>query len=91
MKRGEVSRAEFDEACRTLGVTLTQSGEFSASRYASEYTVQYGKQRRVLDMHLKRGTSRDAAKCLRVYWFYDQERERVVIGHLPGHLTTSFT
>ena len=91
MKRGEVSRAEFDEACRNLGVTLTQSGEFSASRYESEYTVQYGKQRRVLDLHLKRGTSRDAAKCLRVYWFYDEERERVVIGHLPGHLTTSFT
>ena len=91
MKRGEVSRAAFDEACRALGVTLTQSGEFSASRYASEYTVQYGKQRRVLDLHLKRGTSRDAAKCLRVYWFYDEERERVVIGHLPGHLTTSFT
>lgn len=91
MKRGELRRADFDEACRRLGVTLTQSGDFSASRYASEYTVQYGKSRRVLDLHLKRGTSRDAAKCLRVYWFYDQERERVVIGHLPGHLTTSFT
>jgi hypothetical protein len=91
MKLGKFSRAAFDESCVRLGVTLTQSGDFSASRYANEYTVTYGKTRRVLDLHLKRGTSRDAAKCLRLYFFWDPAGERVVVGHLPGHLTTSFT
>ncbi len=91
MKRGDVTRAAFDEGCARLGVTLTQSGDFSASRYGNEYTVQYGKERRVLDLHLKRGTSRDPAKCLRLYFFYDDVRARVVVGHLPSHLTTHFS
>jgi hypothetical protein len=88
MKRGAITRAAFDERCAHLGVTLTQTGDFSASRYGNEYTVQYGKERRVLELHLKRGTSRDPAKCLRVYFFHDELRSRVVVGHLPSHLTT---
>jgi hypothetical protein len=40
-------------------------------------------------MHVKKGNSREARNCLRIYFFWDEEREQVVVGHLPAHLTTS--
>jgi hypothetical protein len=91
MRLGSLSRAEFDARCLELGVTLTKSGDASAARYPNEYYVQHRKQRRALDLHLKRGTSRDQAKCLRIYFFWDEEESRVMIGHLPGHLTTAYS
>jgi len=91
MRLGNLCRSEFDARCLELGVTLTKSGDASAARYPNEYYVQHRKQRRALDLHLKRGTSRDQAKCLRIYFFWDEEESRVMIGHLPGHLTTAYS
>jgi hypothetical protein len=88
MRRGTMERAAFDAACAALGVMLTKSGDSSTQVYAREYEVAYEKTRRTLDLHLKRGASRDPTKCLRIYFFYDEATERVVIGHLPSHLTT---
>jgi len=44
-----------------------------------------------MDRHLVKGTSRDPRFCMRIYFFWDDEENVVVVGHLPGHLTTAAT
>jgi hypothetical protein len=44
-----------------------------------------------LDVHLKKGTSRESRHCLRIYFFWDEDSDQVVVGHLPDHLTNDLT
>jgi hypothetical protein len=89
MKLGVGSKPAFDQACADLGLELSRTGEASIARYSGEYVVTYGGQRRELDLHLKKGAAREARNCLRIYFFWDDDAGQVVIGHLPGHLTTA--
>lgn len=91
MRLGQLSRDEFETACGRLGVELSLTGQSSIAKYSSDYTAMYGGARREFDLHLKKGTDRDARNCLRIYFFWDQDSEQVVVGHLPGHLTTEAT
>lgn len=89
MKLGSVSKAEFDRACSELGLELSLTGDASIQQYPSDYVVAFGKERRALELHLKKGASREPKNCLRIYFFWDGDGEQVVVGHLPGHLTTA--
>ena len=91
MKLGAADKRTFDQACSELGLELSLTGEASISRYPGDYVVKYGKERRELDLHLKRGASREPRNCLRINFFWDDDGEQVVVGHLPGHLTTATT
>ncbi len=77
-----------------LGLELSQS--ISASRAGEQgegYFVTYpvsGK-RRMLEFHLKKGSDRDERYSLRIYFFWDGDSKRVVVGWLPGHLDTRGT
>jgi hypothetical protein len=43
-------------------------------------------------MHLKPGrNTRDPTRCLRIYFFWDDEEEQAVVGWLPGHLESRLT
>ena len=55
------------------------------------YSVTYNGIRKVLDRHLKRGNSRDPRFCFRLYFFWDDEAEIVVVGWLPTHLDNRMT
>ena len=49
-------------------------------------------EKRVLAWHLKNGgNTRDPERCLRIYYFWDDETQQVVVGSLPGHLKTRAT
>ena len=51
------------------------------------YAALWRGQRWLLDMHLKNGgNTRDPTRCLRVYFFWDDDERQVVVGSLPGHL-----
>lgn len=89
MKLGNAGKPAFDQACGALGLELSLSGEASILLYPNEYFVSFGGQRRALELHLKKGTSREARNCLRIYFFWDDDADQVVVGHLPGHLTTA--
>ena len=43
-------------------------------------------QRKKFDKHLTKGDGRDPRKCLRIYYFWDNETGMVVVGSLPYHL-----
>lgn len=90
MRRGELARSEFERECAELGVEVSPTGdETSLMRWREDYEVSWGKGKRLLDLHLKKGTSREPKNCLRIYFFWDDDGEQVVVGFLPGHLTTA--
>ena len=51
-----------------------------------EYDVIYNGRKCRLEQLIVKGNDRDPRHCLRIYFFWDDETNRVVIGSLPGHL-----
>lgn len=77
-----------------LGLELSRSISPSRSgEQGDEYFVTYpvsGKTR-MLEFHLKKGSDRDERYSLRIYFFWDGDSRRVVVGWLPNHLDTRGT
>jgi hypothetical protein len=74
-----------------LGLELTNSiTPARAGEQGEDYYVDYPSlgETQFLRHHLKKGTSRDERRCLRVYFFWDETEKLVVIGWLPSHLGT---
>ena len=47
---------------------------------------------RFADWHLKNGgNTRDPARCLRIYYFWDQETRQVVVASMPAHVRSALT
>jgi hypothetical protein len=87
---GAERKAAFENACRELQLEDSLVGE--ATRTHRElYTLNYAGQPRLLDRHLKRGVAHDEARSFRLYYFWDDETETVVVGWLPSHLDNSMT
>lgn len=62
-----------------------------AGRFDNEYKIQWRGGKRFLDMHLKKGTSREPRLSLRIYFFWDDEDKCCVVGWLPSHLTNQLS
>ena len=68
----------------------THTGDKSIEMYPKEYKVKYGKgptgksKEVLLDQHLKVG--KDSRNLIRIYFFYDNVNDLVVVGSLPEHL-----
>lgn len=96
MKRGEGDenlKKEFESKCSELGISEPLPS-FTSSRYGEEgetYFINYAGQRRLLGFHLKKGNSRSVQNCFRLYFFWDDDNENVVVGWLPSHLGTRIT
>lgn len=66
---------------------LEESATGDGVKYAADlYSVQYGGARRPLDRHLKGSDSRDRRFGFRLYFFWDEDEQVVVVGWLPSHL-----
>ncbi len=90
---GKSGKNAFDKKCRELGIEETQtfSGEKPKVKKKEQYKVDDRDGPRWLDRHLKKGTSHDSRLCFRLYFFWDDEEEQVVVGWLPSHLDTRAT
>jgi hypothetical protein len=90
---GPERKSSFERALQELGLRCEPT--FSGSRYGEfgdTYFVDWSGQRRLLDMHLKNGgNTRDPTRCLRIYFFWDDDEQQVIVGSLPGHLDTRLT
>ncbi|WP_157678468.1 hypothetical protein [Mesorhizobium sp. WSM1497] len=75
-----------------LGVHNESSGaEHLLKEQGGTFEIQWGanNRKRLLDMHLQNGgNTRDPARCLRIYYFWDDDTQQVVVGSLPSHLNT---
>jgi len=86
---GTARKHAFEQACHELG--LEESATLSNERYGEHgdtYVVRHGGTKRYLERHLKKGTSRDQRHCFRLYFFWEQSTEQVVVGWLTSHLDT---
>lgn len=83
---GTTERREiYQNALRDLQLEDSATGD--GVKYASDlYSVQYGGVRRTLERHLKGSNSRDRRYGFRLYFFWDEEDQVVVVGWLPSHL-----
>jgi hypothetical protein len=95
MRAGEPGARE-DWVAALEAAELSEAAIFAdpsaAGVYAESYSVQPRDGRRMaLDRHLKRGTSHDPRHAFRLYYAWDEQRGRVVVGSFPGHLRNGLT
>jgi hypothetical protein len=82
----------FDEQCKLLGVEVSGVGKgLTDRRYAREYKRTWQGTEYTLDMHVSRGGGFDPTTLFRCYFAFDEKNRRVIVGHLPTHLTNSIT
>lgn len=87
MRTGFITRGEFDEVCRELGIEEKASiADSAAGELGDTYFVMHHGRRKKMDRHLIKGTSRDPRYCLRIYFFWDEDDSQVVVCSLPQHL-----
>ena len=89
---GSAKVGAFKQACSDLNIEETQT--FAGDRYGEHgdtYFVRYGGQSRLLNRHLKKGSTHDVRRCFRLYFFWDEDSEQAVVGWLPSHLDTRKT
>jgi hypothetical protein len=96
MRLGEPeSREMWEFGLIRLGLDCDRSiSKVRAGQEGDDYYVKYPlgqDQNRFLEFHLRKGTTRDARYCLRIYFFWDEDEKQVVVGWLPSHLDTRST
>lgn len=92
---GMIDRDEFNTQCRQVDAGLDEScaiTDVRAGLQGDTYFVMYDGKRRKLERHLRKGGGgKDPRNQLRIYFFWDDEKQLVVIGDLPEHLDTRAT
>jgi hypothetical protein len=84
------SKAKFEAELQRLKLDNSPVGDATRT-HADHYTIRYGGRPRVLDWHMKRGDSRERTRCLRLYYFWDDESQCAVVGWLPSHLDNALS
>ena len=65
---------------------LNSIGLFNEPCGGSSFSITWGGQRAEVKWHLKSGGStHDPTRCLRIYYFWDDKNEQVVIASMPAH------
>jgi hypothetical protein len=86
------SGAPVENLFNDLGVHLERTGDpVRLSQWKEEYFIPHRTKSEFLEWHLKRGSDKNEANTLRIYFFYDEDDQQVIVGHLPGHLTNAKT
>lgn len=89
------STKRWEEGLATLGLRF--SGSITKERAGEQgetYFVRYPmgtSPRRFLEYHLRKGSTKDDRYCMGIYFFWDEDRQVVVVGWLPSHLDTRAT
>ena len=59
---------------------------------ADSFWMEWQEQRICVQWHIKNGgNTRDPSRCLRIYYFWDDISQRVVIASMPSHIRTGAT
>lgn len=84
----------FTQDCFAVDPGLREAGavtDAAAGMYGDDYRIEYNGKKRLFERHIGKGTQKDPSKTLRIYFFWDDEDEIIVIGDLPGHLDNSLS
>lgn len=89
VRRGtlDAGGARLEEEKRRLRIDVSPVGQAATMhRLQDTYTVGYNGRTVPLDMHVSGPSQRDPRKVFRMYFYWDTELQRVVVGWFPGHL-----
>lgn len=92
LRAGRISHEAFLQAL--AGAEMQFEGSVApnvAGEQGDAYFVTWRGRRRFLDLHLRKGGGRDERYCLRIYFFWDEQAQKVVVGWLPSHLSNSLS
>lgn len=85
----------FRAALEKYGMDFSRSiAKTRAGEEGDTYYVNYplgSNQRAFLQYHLRRGNQHENRRCMRIYFFWDEETSQVVVGWLPSHLNIRIT
>ncbi|MCC7147432.1 MAG: hypothetical protein IT443_13390 [Phycisphaeraceae bacterium] len=85
----------WDAGLTRLGLRFDKSiSKERAGEQGETYFVRYplgSTQRQFLELHLRKGTTKDDRYCLGIYYFFDEDTSQVVVGWLTNHLDTRAT
>lgn len=91
---GLISYDDFMTSCKQVDPGLDERGaiaDIAAGMQGETYFVRYNGRKQKLERHLAKGSNKDRRFCLRIYYFWDEQDQLIVIGDLPHHLDTSAT
>jgi hypothetical protein len=85
------AKERLDLACQVASLIRPAKSisEHRAGEQGDAYFVDYPKgsaQKRFLEWHIGKGNERNERTCLRIYFFWDEPSQTVVVGWLPSHL-----
>jgi hypothetical protein len=63
-------------------------------KQGDQYYVTYPlneQKMRFLEYHLRKGVTKDDRFCLAIYFLWDEQEKKVVVGWLPSHLDNRMT
>lgn len=61
-------------------------GVFNVPCGGDSFECSWGGRTHTVDWHIKRGANtRDPRRCLRIYYFWDEQARQVVVAAMPGH------
>ncbi len=64
-------------------------GAINAHCGGDAYTTKWKDQNYTVDWHIKNGgNTRDPSRCLRIYYFWDEETQQIIVDELPEHRKT---
>ena len=83
-------REAFEDELRALKLQETPSISPDRQGKARDgFEIEWEGKKLTLERHLKNNSgTRDPRRCLRIYFAWDEDGARVVVGHLPGHMRT---
>ncbi|KWA83746.1 hypothetical protein WL29_20490 [Burkholderia ubonensis] len=92
MRRGLMSPEDFEALMLPTGLRMAGSvGPNVAGEQGAAYFVTWAGRRRFMDTHLLKGGGRDERYCFRLYFFWDADSQRAVVGSMPAHLDNSLS
>lgn len=91
VKMGLGTWQAVEDALQKGGFSMQKSGGETTLTSESSYTIKWEGARWLLSQHITKGGGRDERYCLRIYFAWDDESKRIVVGWLPSHLPNSLT
>lgn len=82
-------RERLIEHATELGLSI--GGSVEPSRATEDYFFRWDRRRCFLDQHLGRGNSREPRHCLRLYFYWAESLQMVILGAGPSHLGNSMS
>lgn len=85
-KRNEISEDILELYAQANNWSVDRCGTESVRVYPDIYSCNVGSKKYTLDYHIKYGVK--SQQLIRVYFCWDDEIKKIIIGSMPGHLAT---